>query len=397
MKFEIRTYQDNGEISEIVIDALNENEAKQQMKLKGLIPLSIKQVSEGRLVVEKNQRGKFQLVLFSHELLLLLKAGLSLLESIETLSEKEQNKQIKKVLDNVMTALYEGLPLSAALEKDPMHFDTLYVAMVKSSEKTGDLPEALRRFIDYQVQVNVVRKKIISASIYPVLLLIVGSTVILFLLLYVVPKFSRIYDGRGADLPVLSQWLLAWGHMLAEHTSEAMTTLVIVIGTGLYGFSRKSVRSYMVKQLLKTRTLGEKSRVYQLARFYRTSGMLLKGGIPIMTVLEMVSGLLKFELAEQLNAAKNEIKDGLPMSIAMEKYQLTTPVAVRMMRVGEKSGQMGQMLENIGDFYDDEISRWVDWFTRLFEPILMTFIGIVVGLVVVLMYMPIFDLAGSIQ
>ena len=153
----------------------------------------------------------------------------------------------------------------------------------------------------------------------------------------------------------------------------------------------------MLDMLLLVPTLGEKMKVYQLARFYRTTGMLLKGGIPVMTVLDMVSGLLRNDLSQRLAYARNDIREGLPLSAAMEKHQLTTPVAVRMMRVGEKSGQMGQMMENIGDFYEDEISRWIDWFTKLFEPILMTMIGLIVGLVVVLMYMPIFDLAGSIQ
>jgi general secretion pathway protein F len=396
MKFEVKAFTKNDDISEIIIDALTEADATQQVKLKGLIPLSVKKHSDKGLGL-KPGKGKFQLVLFSHELLLLLKAGLSLVESMETLREKEQNATIRVVLDGLMDALYQGLPLSSALEKQPEVFDSLYVAMVRSSEKTGDLADALRRFIDYQLQVNIVRKKIVSASIYPVLLLMVGGMVIMFLLLYVVPKFSVIYEGRGTNLPLLSQWLLSWGRLLAEHSTEAIFTLVFTLGLVVYSFTRHSVRMYIFNKITSHPSLKEKVRVYQLARFYRTAGMLLKGGIPIMSVLEMVSGLLKFDLAQQLEQAKSEIKDGLPMSVAMEKYQLTTPVAVRMMRVGERSGQMGHMLENIGDFYDDEIARWVDWFIRLFEPVLMTLIGLIVGLVVVLMYMPIFDLAGSIQ
>ena len=383
-------------ISFITLEAISIEDAKQQAKLKGLVPLAVKEKTEAGLTVTRSRSG-FQLVMFSHELLLLLKAGLSLVESMETLLEKEQRPNVKLVLDQVTNSLYEGLPLSSALEKNIDSFNPLYIAMVRSSEKTGDLIDALRRYIDYQVQVNMVRKKIISASIYPAILLLVGGMVVMFLMLYVVPKFSVIYEGRGTNLPLMSQWLLAWGKLLAEHSLKVLIGFVILIVIVIYGLSRPSIRQFLLGKIFLIPTLGEKMKVYQLARFYRTTGMLLKGGIPVMTVLDMVSGLLRNDLSQQLVLARNDIKEGLPLSIAMEKHQLTTPVAVRMMRVGEKSGQMGQMMENIGDFYEDEISRWIDWFTKLFEPILMTMIGLIVGLVVVLMYMPIFDLAGSIQ
>lgn len=396
MKYELKVISALDIVSSITLDAISVEDAKQQAKLKGLVAVSVKEKSGNVLKLAKLSGG-FQIVLFSHELLLLLKAGLSLVESMETLLEKEQRPVVKSLLDDVTNALYEGLPLSAALEKNANSFNTLYIAMIKSSEKTGDLVEALRRYVDYQVQVNLVRKKIISASIYPAILLIVGGVVILFLMLYVVPKFSVIYEGRGTNLPLLSQWLLAWGKMLAEHSLNVLIAAIILFVLLIYCFTRPYVRQFLLDKILLIPSFGEKMKIYQLARFYRTSGMLLKGGIPVMSVLEMVSGLLRNDLGRQLVLASNDIKEGLPMSIAMEKHQLTTPVAVRMMRVGEKSGQMGQMMENIGDFYDDEIARWIDWFTKLFEPILMTMIGLVVGIVVVLMYMPIFDLAGSIQ
>ncbi|NOU25011.1 MAG: type II secretion system F family protein [Methylotenera sp.] len=396
MKFELKVMSDSEAVSLITIDAISAEDAKQQVKLKGLIPLSVKHRSEHSLSAGKS-KGGFQLLLFSHELLQLLKAGLSLVEAMETLREKEQRAGVKLLLDDVTNSLFEGLPLSAALAKNVNQFNPLYVAMVKSSEKTGDLVDALRRYIDYQVQVNLVRKKIISASIYPAILLMVGGMVIMFLMLYVVPKFSVIYEGRGTNLPLLSQWLLAWGGMLAEHSLKVLIGFIVILVAMIYGFTRPSIRQYLMSKILLVPMLGEKMKVYQLARFYRTAGMLLKGGIPVMTVLDMVSGLLRSDLSQQLALARNDIKEGLPLSIAMEKHHLTTPVAVRMMRVGEKSGQMGQMMENIGDFYEDEISRWVDWFTKLFEPILMALIGLIVGVVVVLMYMPIFDLAGSIQ
>jgi general secretion pathway protein F len=143
--------------------------------------------------------------------------------------------------------------------------------------------------------------------------------------------------------------------------------------------------------------LGERMRIYQLARFYRTLGMLLRGGIAVVPALGMVTGLLQSALRARLERAAQLVREGRPMSQAMETAGLVTPVALRMLRVGERSGRMGEMMDRIAAFHDEEMARWVDWFTRLFEPLLMAFIGIVIGLIVLLLYLPIFELAGTIQ
>ena len=143
--------------------------------------------------------------------------------------------------------------------------------------------------------------------------------------------------------------------------------------------------------------MGQRWRIYQLARFYRTLGMLLRGGTPIVPAMGMASGLLSVALQERLGGASVAIKEGQSISQAMEGHDLTTPVALRMLRVGERTGRMGEMMERIAAFHDDETARWVELFTRLFEPILMAAIGIVIGVIVVLMYLPIFELAGAIQ
>jgi general secretion pathway protein F len=161
--------------------------------------------------------------------------------------------------------------------------------------------------------------------------------------------------------------------------------------------TRPGFRQSVMRALWRIPAIGERIRVYQLARFYRTLGMLLRGGIPIVTALEMVSGLLDNALRVQLAKASDCIREGQPISFAMETYGLTTPVALRLLRVGEHTGGMGEMTERIANFYDEEMARWVDWFTRLFEPLLMAFIGLVIGGIVILMYFPIFELAGSIQ
>jgi general secretion pathway protein F len=156
-------------------------------------------------------------------------------------------------------------------------------------------------------------------------------------------------------------------------------------------------RIWVVGMLMKISVVRERARIFQLARLYRTLSMLLRGGIPVLQALDMVSGLLSADLRAQMHLASKKIREGLPLSRAMEEHGLTTPVAMRLLRVGERSGRMGEMMGRIASFHDEDMARWVDWFTRLFEPLLMALIGIVIGGIVILMYMPIFELAGSIQ
>jgi general secretion pathway protein F len=243
----------------------------------------------------------------------------------------------------------------------------------------------------------VVRKKVVSASIYPVILLGAGGLVTLFLMTYVVPRFSRIYQDMGSDLPFASKLLLQWGLLLQAHGATVLIALGLLLSGVVYAAVQPQVRAWVVRRIWLIPAIGERMRVYELARFYRTVGMLLRGGTPIVVAMRMVSDLLPPTLRADLARASASINEGKPISYAMESNQLTTPVASRMLRVGERTGKMGEMMERIAAFYDDEMARWVDWFTRLFEPLLMAVIGLVIGFIVILMYFPIFELAGSIQ
>jgi general secretion pathway protein F len=284
-----------------------------------------------------------------------------------------------------------------ALKQHPSCFPELYVATVRAAERTGDLPEALTRYVGYQAQMDQARRKLVSASIYPVMLLIVGGIVTVFLLTYVVPKFSRVYADVGRELPLASQLLLEWGLLLERHGAETFLAFLVLAATAAWGLTRPRLRASLLAAIARVPVAHERLHVYQLARFYRTLGMLQRGGMPIVPALGMVDGLLAAGWRERLVRARDDIRSGHAISQAMERYGLTTPVALRMLRVGERAGKMGEMMERIAAFYDDEIARWVDWFTRLIEPLLMAVIGIVIGTIVVLMYFPIFELAGSLQ
>ncbi|ACT50272.1 type II secretion system F family protein [Methylovorus glucosotrophus] len=378
------------------LEAANEKAAALAAKAQGYTVFSVA-TAERNTTLSWLRGERFPLMLFSQELLALLEAGLNLMEAMEALSEKEQRPQVRDTLRATLRLLNEGQPLSQAMEASPEAFPPLYVAALRASEKTGGMPEALQRYIAYQSQVEEVKKKVISASIYPVLLIVVGGLVVMFLMGFVVPRFAHIYEDMNGDMPFMSQLLLALGGFIETHGMQLLLAGVGLVVAGGYLLSLRSVRAAMMQWLWRLPTIGERMRIYQLSRFYRSLGMLLIAGIPILSALGMVSGLLAPALRERMLLASEQIRQGQAISTAMEANELSTPVALRMLRVGERSGMMGEMMGRIAAFYDEETARWVDWFTKLFEPLLMLVIGFVIGFVVLMLYMPIFDLAGSIQ
>lgn len=396
MRYEVKALRGREGLTVLALDAADTVDATGQARSQGYTVISVK---ERRALpsVRLFRSGGFPLVLFSQELLSLLEAGLPLLEAIETLTEREQRPEIKKTMLQIISSLYEGHPLSYAMQQSPAHFPPLYVATVRASEKTGDLTEALSRYITYQTQMDMVKRQVISASIYPALLAIVGGLVALFLMMYVVPRFSHIYADMGGNLPLLSRLLMEWGQLIENRGGVILGGIGGTLAVFVYLVTRPAALQWIGRKLWQLPTVGERLHLYNLARFYRSLGMLLRGGMPIVTALQMAADLLQTTLRGQLTLASTCIREGQPISQAMEAHQLTTPIALRMLRVGERTGQMGEMMERIASFYEEEMARWVERFTKLFEPLLMVFIGAVIGGVVLLMYFPIFELAGSIQ
>ncbi|HUX90484.1 MAG TPA: type II secretion system F family protein [Gallionellaceae bacterium] len=396
MRYEIKALRGSEALTAIAVDAVDAGDASAQAIALGYTVIAIN-AKRSWHVWRKPRKTKFPLVLFSQELLALLDAGLALVEALETLAEKEQRPELQKTLKQIVASLYEGHPLSHALRQSDADFPPLYVAAVRASEKTGALAEALARYVTYQTQMDGVRQQVVSASIYPLLLAGVGGLVMVFLMLYVVPRFSHIYADIGGDLPLMSRLLMGWGQFISDHGGSLFVGVLLLIVSLLYLFTRPFFKQWLTLALWRLPAIGARLHLYQLARFYRSLGMLLRGGMPVTTALKMVSDLLQLSLHNQLALAAECIREGQCISQSMERNGLTTPVALRMLRVGERTGKMGEMMERIAGFYEEETARWVEHFTKLFEPLLMVFIGLLIGGIVVLMYLPIFELAGSIQ
>jgi general secretion pathway protein F len=397
MQFKVRALSSDHQISSLTIDAQNEMEARRQVEAQGLFAAAIQQVGQNGLSGKISGAKNISVVLFSQELLALLKAGLSIVEALEALLEKNANVGMSSILNRLLTCLREGKRFSDALSEQTDVFSPLYIGIVKAAEGTGDLPQSLTRYVDYQQRVDIVRNKVVSASIYPMILLLVGGGVSSFLIGYVVPRFAEVYQGAGRNLPWMSAMLLSWGEFAGAHTSQLLMGVAIAATLIFFSLRYFFAHGGMARFLNALPGVGERVRIYELSRLYLTMGMLLEGGITIVATMDTVQDMVSANIKRNLQLAKEAIQSGMPLSTAFEAHQLTTPISLRMLRVGEKSGEMGGMLTQSAEFYDGEISRWIDRFTRTFEPLLMAVIGVIVGGIVVLLYMPIFDLAGNMS
>jgi general secretion pathway protein F len=390
-----------------------ENEAFQSAKRAGVQIVEVRVTGSAhsgplrhRLVPQGLRRKRFDLSLFVFELLALLRAGLALSEALETLDERWRQKQSDTstddsghyILTELIQQMQQGKSFSAALSAHPTCFPGLFVAMVAASEQTGDMQQTLERFLQYRSQINVVRQKLISASLYPTLLLLTGSGVAFFLVWFLAPRFGHVYEGMThAELPLLSQWLIRFGLFVSDHTGGSLACLLAALGALVSLATRPALQQRCLAALGRVRWIGNTLKLVQLARFYRSLGMLLQGGVALLPSLRMTQDLLPPTLQANLTRSVLSIGQGKPMSESLEQEGLMTSVALRLLRAGERNGQIATMLEQSAVFHEHEITQWVERFARLIEPVLMLVMGAGIGLIVVLLYLPIFDLAGSLQ
>lgn len=396
MRFTVKAVGGQAEVVVLDVDAFDADNAARRAREQGYSVLTVKP-STKLSARAPGRSGRMRVLAFTQELVTLLDAGLTLVAAIETLAAKEASTQTRQVLSHILATLQRGASFSDALDEFPQVFPPLYVATVRSNERTGGLAESLTRYTRYRTQMDHVRSKLASALIYPALLFVVGTMVALFLLFYVVPKFRRIFEDMGTDLPFFSRLLVDWGAAVENHAALLALIVVSAVVVPIIVLTRPEARSWLMARVLALPAIGERMRVYQFARFYRTLGMLQRSGLALTRALEIATPMLTAAMRPAMESTCRAVREGVALSDAMSANELTTPIAYRLLRVAEHSGEMPAMLDRIAGFHEEQLARWVEWFTRLFEPLLMASIGVVIGLIVVFLYMPIFELAGSIQ
>lgn len=363
-------------------------------------PTQIIAVRPIEVAVPKPARGRnerFPLRLFSKELAVLLGAGIPLLEAITTLREKEPAARTAAALSAIGERLQAGEALSVALAAQPAVFDNLFVAVIASAERTGQLREALAAHAQYLDWAETLRERLVSASVYPLILIVSGSAVVLFLLIYVVPRFAGLLDGVGGDMPAASRALLALGGWTGSHPLLSVVIAAALLCLPWFVWQQPAWRARAGAAMWSVPVFASRLRLLALARLYRTLSMLLGAGVPVVLALRTARGVIAPHLRPAVDAATSAVERGERLSDVLEREGLGTPVSVRMVRVGERSGSVGPMLGQAAAFYDEELSRITDLVTKLVNPLLMLVMGGVIGAVVVLMYLPIFQLMEQVQ
>jgi general secretion pathway protein F len=391
MQVRLNVVRGLGAAEMVSIEAANVAEARREAERRGFHVLT----ATGRTATLRNARQQFDIPVFVEQLRDLLVAGLSVVEALSTL-EAGSSKAAHHVIQQLLQALSEGRQLSDALQIQDA-FPALLIALVRASELTSDLPLALGRYLEHERRVTELRHRIASVSIYPLLVTGVGTLVLLFLAVYVTPRFARVFEGVNGELPWSARAMVAWSHWLHDHTVLlAMGGGVAVAALAMLAAST-TARTALMSRIAEIGPIQERLRIYFLARWYRATGMLVEGGIPLPEALGLTGSLLPAWLRQHGSDAERRLRDGLSPSEAYVKAGMATPVAEQLMRAGERTGDLGTVLTRVAIFHEAEITRSLERSMRALEPIVMTLIGVGVGIVVVMMYLPIFELASALQ
>lgn len=332
--------------------------------------------------------------LFSRELAQLLQAGVPVLESLQTLQEQRGSHALG--LARACEALQQGQALSAALATQPELFDPLFLALVAAGERTGQLPAVLTQHAAYLRWTTDLRQQLLAACLYPLLLLGAGGAVLLFLVMYVLPRFAGAFEGLGQELPAASLALLRLGVWAGAHPLGILLTLAGVLALTVAAVQALRRHPRWASWLWRLPLLGQRLRTLSLARLYRSLGMLLLAGIPLTSALHLTSAVVPLALRAALERTREAVLAGQSLSRALQEQQLATPVALRMLRVGEGSGQTAALLQQAATFHDEEAQQLAELVARTVNPVLMLLIGSIIGTVVVLMYLPIFSLMEQV-
>lgn len=347
--------------------------------------------------IARNRVGNKELITFNQELLVLLKAGLPIIQALDTILERIDTGRLADILRDVREDIKGGRSLSEALQKFPRAFPQLYVASIMAGERTGDLPLTIKRFNLYLKKSEGMKKKLIGALVYPGILVTVATLAVTVLLVYVVPTFSQVYADAGSQLPVPTQLLIAFTTFLRR-----FFLLFVVLAVGGLMFLRGWAATPRGRYLIDTNKLrlpmvGEMWRTYSLTSFTRTLATVIGSGIPIVESLKMVVGTLNnVTLEHKLLTAVTRVEEGTRLSVALDGEQFMPPLAIRMLGVGETIGSLEEMLVEISEYFEDQLEERLGILATAIEPAIMITMGVVIGGIIIVMYLPVFKIAGTV-
>jgi type IV pilus assembly protein PilC len=387
----------SGKIVSGIQDALNEDNAVTSLMSRGLMVLSLQQKAAATKSRKKTWSVKeTDLVLFTRQLSTMIEAGISLVQALTALYDQcdpKRQKSLRHIISDVTTRVQGGETFHESIAKHPRVFDRLFVSMVKAGEHGGLLAEILDRLAGFLEASARLRKKIKSAMTYPVIVICIAMAITTFLIVKVVPIFGEIFQDFGSKLPAPTQFLID----VSDFMRGEWYYLVLGIGGVFFGV-RTFLRSTRGKQLwdrwkLKLPVFGPLVHKICMSRFARTFAQLIRSGVPILEVLDIVGGASGNHVVEtSINGVSSDVEKGDNLSVALSKKPIFPPMMLRMVAAGEATGKIDTMLEKMADFWDEEIEAMLDALTSLIEPMLIVFLGVIVGGIVIAMFLPIFKL-----
>ena len=380
------------------VEAASEQAAIAALLNRNLLVVEIKEKIAKRGRTKGGKVALADLVIFTRQLATMIDAGIAIVQSLQALADQTPNKVMRDTIRDVCTRVEGGESFSEALTRHPKAFNRLYVAMVGAGEKGGLLSEILARLATYQENTERLRKKVKTALMYPTVVSVVAIVITVFLLVRVIPTFKEVYSGFGAKLPGPTEVLIT----ISEIVQHYLIYLIILAGGAVWGWlyflKTKPGREFWDTQRIKLPIFGAIAHKICLARFTRTLSSLVRSGVPILEVLQIVSQTVGNVVMEKaIKAAALDIERGEGISAALAKHPVFPSMVVRMLSAGEQTGKIDTMLERVADFLDEEIDTTLSGLMSLLEPLLIVFLGVVIGGMVICMFLPIFNLANIVS
>jgi type IV pilus assembly protein PilC len=401
MEFRCRLGTPGGEILEGVYVADSETRLRSELEEKGLFVLSLQRRGAFPVLmpggVRRRRISSQEFLVFNQELATLLKAGMPLVQSLDILRQRVSNPTFKALLDGVHEKVKAGTALSDAFAEHPGLFPRVYSASLMAGERSGNLDEVIRRYVAYEKLIGTVKRRTMSALIYPAILVVMMTGLIGIIVLRVVPAFSSFYANFERDLPMSTQIIVGVSNFLVTNLWLILIGLAAIVVSAVGWVKQPGQRIQLDAMLLRLPWAGETVRKFATSQFARTLATLLGGGLPLVNSLEVAGGAMTNRyLARELEEVTRQVREGKSFSAAMLERGVFPDVSVKMVEVGESTGALQEMLNSLADFYDEDIETEVARFITLIEPVILVIMGVVIAAVVLALYMPLFELSSVV-
>jgi type IV pilus assembly protein PilC len=338
------------------------------------------------------------ILIFTRQLYAMVHAGIPLVQALKIIGEQVSNKRLKKIVEEIASSIEAGGKFSTALSRYRDVFGNLYISMIRAAEEAGTLEETLKRLADYLEKIEKLRGKVKSALFYPVFVLIIATIIVTGILIFVIPTFQQLYEDLGGELPLLTQMVIKASQILRDYIGWVTLGLVVFIVAFVQARKVKRFKYLTDMLLLKMPIFGPLILKSSIANFARTLGSMISSGINILDALEIAAETANNEvIKEAILDVKAQVERGVSLSRAMVKHSIFPPMLVNMVAIGEEAGNLDEMLMKVADFYEEEVDRTVDGLTSLIEPLMMVFIGGIIGFIIIAMYLPIFKIGELIK